>query len=184
MNRTVTAAVCAVAALLVPVVSGCGGGSSSGGPAATSGPSPSPGPASPSGDSASPAASSTPVAATQAIVMTHPAGRLGTILTDGKGRTLYLFAADTSDTSTCTGACAAIWPPLVTAGNAKAGSGVKAGLLGTTKRSGGVTQVTYNKHPLYLFSSDINPGDTNGQGVNQFGALWWVLNPAGDKVTR
>lgn len=179
MNRTVTAAACALAALLVPVVSGCGSSSSSGSAATAS-----PAPASPSGVSAPPAASSKPVAATQAVVMTHPAGKLGTILTDGKGRTLYLFAADTSDKPTCTGACAAIWPPLVTAGKAKAGSGAKAGLLGTTKRSGGVTQVTYHKHPLYLFASDINPGDTNGQGVNQFGALWWVLNPAGDKVTR
>jgi predicted lipoprotein with Yx(FWY)xxD motif len=177
MKRNVTAVACAVAALLVPVVSGCGSKSSSGDRAAP--PSTTAPPA-----SASPAAPDKPVAAAQPIVMTRVVGKLGTVLVDGKGRTLYLFAADTSAKSTCTGACAVTWPPLPTAAGAKAGGGAKANLLGTTKRSGGANQVTYNKHPLYYYAGDTKPGQANGQGLNQFGGLWWVVNPAGDKVTR
>jgi predicted lipoprotein with Yx(FWY)xxD motif len=112
-------------------------------------------------------------------VGTASVGKLGTVLVDGTGRTLYLFEADTSTASTCSGACAAAWPPLVTSGTAKAGSGAKANLLGTTQQSGGMVQVTYNGHPLYLYAGDSKPGDANGEGLSQFGAAWYVLNPSG-----
>jgi hypothetical protein len=57
-------------------------------------------------------------------------------------------------------------------------------MLGTSQRSGGVTQVTYNGHPLYLYAADSAPGQTTGQGLNQFGALWWLVNPQGAAITN
>ena len=75
-------------------------------------------------------------------------GNLGPILIDSRGRTLYLWQADTGAKSTCTGACASAWPPLVTTGKPTAGSGVRSSLLATAKRADGTEQVTYNGHPL------------------------------------
>ncbi len=107
---------------------------------------------------------------------------LGKVLDNGQGRTLYVFQGDTGTKSNCSGACATNWPPLTSA-NPTVGKGANASMIGTTKRSDGTTQVTYNGHPLYTFSGDSNPGDTNGQGVNAFGALWYALSPAGQQVT-
>jgi predicted lipoprotein with Yx(FWY)xxD motif len=108
---------------------------------------------------------------------------LGNILTDGKNQTLYLFLKDTGNKSECNDACAANWPPLTVSGKATAGSGADASLVGTTTRSDGKTQVTYNGHPVYRFSGDQKPGDTAGEGLNAFGASWYVVSPAGDQVT-
>ena len=108
---------------------------------------------------------------------------LGKILVDSKGRTLYLFQGDKGTKSACSGACAAAWPPLPAKGKPTAGSGIKASLIGTTKRSDGTKQVTYNGHPLYLFKGDMAAGQTNGQGSAAFGALWYVLSPAGNQIT-
>src|ERR1700759_1416867 len=107
---------------------------------------------------------------------------LGRILVDSKGVTLYDFPPDKGTTSVCYGACAALWPPLVTSGKPVAGPGVHASLLGTTKRSDGKLEVTYNGHPLYYFVSDRKPGQLSGQGLNQFGDPWWVLSPAGKEI--
>ena len=109
-------------------------------------------------------------------------GSLGAILVDSKARTVYLFEKDTGPKSTCSGACATEWPPVTTSGKPSAGPGVTAAMLGTTKRSDGTTQVTYNGHPLYLFEADQKPGDATGQHVDAFGAEWYVLSPAGNKV--
>ena len=109
---------------------------------------------------------------------------LGQILVDGNGKTLYLFEADTSTKSTCSGACAQAWPPLTTTGAPKAAGNVSPSLLGTTTRTDGTVQVTYNSHPLYHFVSDSKPGDTNGEGSTAFGAGWDVLSPAGDKIEK
>jgi len=138
-----------------------------------------------SSSSASPSsATSSASAATQAKVSTASVGSLGTILVNGTGRTLYLFEADKTSSSTCSGACAAAWPPLLTSGTAKAESGVKSNLLGTTKRSGGLEQVTYHGHPLYLYAGDSKSGQANGEGLTQFGASWYVLTPSGNKVDK
>jgi predicted lipoprotein with Yx(FWY)xxD motif len=109
---------------------------------------------------------------------------LGKILVDSQGRSLYLFEKDTGTKSTCSSACAAAWPPFTTSGKPKAGSGVTASLLGTSTRSDGKTQVTYNGHPLYYYAGDQKAGDTNGQNLDQFGAEWYVLSPAGKKIER
>src|SRR6266566_8675194 len=108
--------------------------------------------------------------------------RLGRILVDSKGITLYDFVKDKGGASSCYGACAALWPPLITKGKPHAGPGVRASLLGTTKRKDGKLEVTYNHHPLYYFVTDRKPGQTTGQGVNQFGGPWWVLSPAGKEI--
>ena len=108
---------------------------------------------------------------------------LGKILVDSKGQTLYLFAKDTGTKSTCFGGCATAWPPLRASGKPTAGGGAKASLLGTTPRSDGKPQVTYNGHPLYGFQGDSKPGDTTGQGNPGFGAPWYVLSPAGNEIT-
>lgn len=108
--------------------------------------------------------------------------KLGSILVDSRGITLYDFPPDKAGKSTCYGACAALWPPLLTKAKPQAGPGVKASLLGTTRRKDGKLEVTYNGHPLYYFVTDRKPGQTTGQGVNQFGAPWWVLSPAGKEI--
>ena len=107
---------------------------------------------------------------------------LGKILVNSKGRTLYLFQADSGTTSACADACAAAWPPLSNA-TPKVGKGAKASLASTATRSDGKPQVIYNGHPLYTFSGDKKAGNTNGQGVNAFGGLWYVLSPAGTEIT-
>lgn len=106
---------------------------------------------------------------------------LGQFLADDQGRTLYMFLNDTSTTSTCYDACAKSWPPLLTQGQPTAGGGVNASLLGTTQRTDGTTQVTYNGHPLYYFANDAQPGDTKGQGIKQ---IWYVVSPAGDAIKK
>ena len=78
--------------------------------------------------------------------------------------------------------CASAWPPLTASGTPRAGSGVSAKLLGTTKRADGKTEITYAGHPLYLYAGDQKAGDTTGQGLDQFGAEWYVLSPAGSKI--
>jgi predicted lipoprotein with Yx(FWY)xxD motif len=108
---------------------------------------------------------------------------LGKTLVDAQGRTLYLFKKDSGTTSACTGACASAWPPVRANGKPTAGSGANASLLGTTARSDGSPQVTYNGHPVYLFVMDKKPGDTNGQGVTAFGASWFALSPAGNQAS-
>lgn len=108
--------------------------------------------------------------------------KLGKILVDGQGRTLYLFETDKNTNSTCYGACASAWPPLTTTGTPKAGNGASPALLGTTPRTDHTTEVTYNRHPLYYFVTDTKPGDITGQGLNSFGAKWYVLNPKGNKI--
>jgi predicted lipoprotein with Yx(FWY)xxD motif len=106
---------------------------------------------------------------------------LGTVLVDGKGRTLYLFEKDKGSASSCYGACASVWPPLTSARGVAAG-GLPAAKLGATKRTDGTTEVTYAGHPLYTYAGDAKPGQSRGQGLDQFGAEWYVLAPSGHKI--
>jgi predicted lipoprotein with Yx(FWY)xxD motif len=108
---------------------------------------------------------------------------LGNILVDSQGRTLYLFKADKGTTSACSGTCAVAWPPLRAHGRPTVGSRAKRSLIGSTARSDGKPQVTYNGHPLYLYVDDQKPGDTNGQGVKAFGAKWFALTPGGTQIS-
>ena len=129
---------------------------------------------------AAPAPSSGPP---PAAIVDLRGSRLGKTLVDGQGRTLYLFEADKAGTSECNGGCTTAWPPYLVKGTPQAGTGVTGALLGTSIRGdGGGTQVTYHGHPLYYYAGDKQPGDTTGEGLNAFGALWYVLSPAGNEV--
>ena len=131
------------------------------------------------GSSASPMTSS----GRSATVGVANEGNLGKILVDSQGRTLYLFQKDVGAKSACYGACASAWSPLPPRGKPTVGGGANASMVGVTARSDGKQQVTYNDHPLYLFQGDQNPGDTNGQGLTEFGAKWFALSPAGNLVS-
>lgn len=116
------------------------------------------------------------------VIETH-SGAAGTFLTDSAGRTLYLWDADTGSTSTCTGSCASAWPPVTTTGTPTTSGSAKAADLGTTARSDGTKQLTYAGHPLYYFTGDSAPGQTNGQGNTAFGAAWWMVDPTGNAIS-
>jgi predicted lipoprotein with Yx(FWY)xxD motif len=120
--------------------------------------------------------------ATGATKVSVGSSRLGRIVVDSKGRTLYAFAKEKNGRSACSGSCATYWPPLLTSGKVRAGRGVKASLLGTTKRAAGKLQVTYNRHPLYTFKLDKKAGQTNGEELNDFGGVWEALSPAGKRI--
>jgi predicted lipoprotein with Yx(FWY)xxD motif len=117
-------------------------------------------------------------------VVSSTSGGLGRILVDQRGRTLYLFEKDTTSRSTCKGACAAYWPPLLTTGKPRAANGVHAALLGTTKRADGTLQVTYAHHPLYTFALDTKAGLTKGQGANAYGADWYAVATSGASIEK
>jgi len=108
---------------------------------------------------------------------------IGSLLTDGNGRTVYLFTKDSGTMSSCSSGCASVWPPVTTSAHIQVGSGASASLLGTTQRAGGQTQVTYNGHPLYYFVGDAQPGQTNGEHLNEFGGLWYAVSPNGMQVS-
>jgi predicted lipoprotein with Yx(FWY)xxD motif len=110
--------------------------------------------------------------------------RLGKILVDSQGRTLYLFKKDSRGKSACSGECAKFWPPLRAGARPTAGRGISAAKVGTISRSDGTRQVTYNGHPLYRFLQDSRPGQIHGQGLTAFGASWFVLSPAGTQISR
>jgi predicted lipoprotein with Yx(FWY)xxD motif len=117
-----------------------------------------------------------------ATINVRSEGSLGKVLVDSSGRTLYLFGKDRGGRSACSGACAQNWPPAVVSGKPTSGSGVKASKLGTTTRSDGKRQVTYNGHPLYRFKGDTKAGQANGEGLTAFGGIWDVVSPAGSRV--
>lgn len=115
------------------------------------------------------------------VVSAAKVGDLGTILVNSEGRTLYDFHKDEGSKSACYGPCAGAWPPLLTEGSPKAEGGAQAGMLGTTKRKDGTTQVTYNGWPLYTYVGDKGPGEANGNDFSQFGAQWYALQPDGQE---
>ena len=127
--------------------------------------------------------------ATQAPAAAAPSGpamvnagkndQFGSFLVDDKGMSLYLFTKDTPNTTTCYDKCATAWPPLLTTGSAVAGTGLDASKFGTTTRTDGTTQVTYNGWPLYYFAKDKQAGDTTGQNV---GSIWYLVSPTGDAI--
>ncbi len=108
--------------------------------------------------------------------------KLGSILVDAQGRTLYLFQKDMGGRSSCSGSCATVWPPDVTTASPKAGNGVSASKLGTVKRNDGTMQITYAGHPLYTYTVDMSPGQVTGNGVNAFGGIWNAVQSNGSNA--
>jgi predicted lipoprotein with Yx(FWY)xxD motif len=171
----VAGAAIAVLALAV-IAAGCGSSSNNSSTSASSG-----GGAYGGGSSTTTPASTGGGAAAVVAVANNP--KLGKILVDSKGNTLYYFGKDKQGgkSSSCSGACASVWPPLTTSGAPKGQNGAQASKLGTIKRSDGSTQITYNGWPLYTYTADSAPGQTTGEDIKSFGASWYVLTPAGDK---
>jgi predicted lipoprotein with Yx(FWY)xxD motif len=129
-----------------------------------------------------PTSSSPAAGGAAATIAVASNSKLGQILVDGSGRTVYLFQADKGTASVCYADCAVAWPPVITHGAPQAGAGATAALIGTTTRKDGSLQVTYNGHPLYYWVADHNPGDTTGQNLNNFGGAWFVLSPRGTQI--
>jgi predicted lipoprotein with Yx(FWY)xxD motif len=171
---------CAVAlmAVLALAVAGCGSDSSSSGGAYGG----SSGGDTSESSTASAETKPTPSAAGgDGIVSAAKAGDLGTVIVDSEGFTLYDFHKDKGGKSSCYGACAGAWPPLLTEGNPQAQGAAQRNLLGTTERTDGTLQVTYKGWPLYTFVGDKAPGEANGNDFSQFGAQWYALQPDGEE---
>ncbi|MEU6232886.1 hypothetical protein [Kitasatospora sp. NPDC047058] len=175
--RTSRIAVIAASGVAVAaLVAGCG--SSGGGYSAPSGSgAAATAPAAPS----SPSAPSSPgTAAGTPTLQTATDPKLGTVVTDGAGFTLYRFDKDTAmpPTSNCNGSCASLWPPVPADGSATV-KGIDSKLVGTVTRADGSKQITLNGWPAYRYAPDKKPGDTTGQGV---GGTWFALTPTGGKA--
>jgi predicted lipoprotein with Yx(FWY)xxD motif len=112
-------------------------------------------------------------------VATHP--NFGEILVDREGMTLYMFTVDEPNQSNCDEGCLQAWPPLLAEGEVEAGDGVDPTLIGTGTMLDGRSIVTYNEMPLYYWAGDTQPGDTNGQGVNN---VWFVVSPQGEMIDQ
>jgi len=111
----------------------------------------------------------------------------GKILVNSKGYTLYLWTKDKPNESACSGPCLGVWPFVTVSGTPTAGPGVNAKLLSTiTVKVKGKTEheVTYNKHPLYTFISDVKAGIISGEGSKQFPPAWWLVSPTGNAITK
>jgi len=129
-------------------------------------------------------ASSRALASSHAVRSTLTAGpsAYGRVLFDGRGFALYAFTRDLRGKSVCTGACAKAWPPYVVKTRPRAASGVKARLLGTTRRADGGLQVTYAGRALYYYVGDRSKGQIRCQNVTEFGGVWRVIRPSGTLV--
>jgi predicted lipoprotein with Yx(FWY)xxD motif len=119
----------------------------------------------------------------KAVTIKTVTGRDGTYLTDGSGRSLYMWLGDDAGKSNCSGQCAGAWPPVLTSTAPRASGGARSANLGTITRPDGATQVTYKGHPLYYFVVDTGPGTTKGQGSDSFGNRWWLVAPSGAAIT-
>jgi predicted lipoprotein with Yx(FWY)xxD motif len=130
-------------------------------------------------------ATRTDARATDVKISTRNLPKLGAVLVDSTGRTLYMFVPDKRSKVTCVGSCAAVWPPVKLPAGAKAVAGgeVKQSLLGSDPNPAGGRVVTYNKWPLYTYVTDTGAGQAKGQGLKLNGGLWYVLAPSG-KVIR
>jgi predicted lipoprotein with Yx(FWY)xxD motif len=151
----------ALLAALTVAAAACGGGSDDQG----------------SGTAATAAPTTTVAQEASGATVAVASSKLGDILVDGDGHTLYAFTKDKGDQSACSGECAANWPALT--GSVSAGTGAQAALLSTAVQANGSSQVTYGGRPLYYFASDAKPGDTNGQGV---GSVWFAVTADGELV--
>jgi predicted lipoprotein with Yx(FWY)xxD motif len=175
-------------AVAAALIAGCGSSSSnsSSAPAGTS--------SAPAATSSTPAATSGSTTSSSTTASSGGAATIGTkkakvgdgkqtILESGpKELTVYQFDADKGSTSSCYGACAKYWPPVLTTGKPSADGGANSSMLGTTKRKDGTLQVTYNGRPLYYFLKDKDDEDTYGEGLKNFGAGWYVMRPNGHDI--
>jgi predicted lipoprotein with Yx(FWY)xxD motif len=165
----------ALVAVVALMIAGCGGSSDNS--------SSSSGGAYGGGESTSkPTSASSSEGGTVAVITSANAAKVGRVLVDSKGFTVYDFHKDKGGKSSCYGACAKGWPPVLTEGKPQTGEGAMSSKLGTVKRDDGTTQVTYAGFPLYTFVEDKKPGEANGNDVSAFGAQWYALKPSGEEA--
>jgi predicted lipoprotein with Yx(FWY)xxD motif len=187
-KRTYSFALLAVLGAMALAVAGCGGGGSSTSESSNAGSNESASSESSSrygGESESKSASSESAPGAESgagVVSLGNAQKLGMVLVDSNGMTLYDFHKDKGTTSSCYGACEKGWPPMLTEGEPTVGNGASASKLGTTERKDGTMQVTYAGHPLYTFVEDKKPGEANGNDVSAFGAQWYALKGSGEEA--
>jgi len=112
-------------------------------------------------------------------VIKTAASDFGTMLFDRSGQAIYLFAKERTSKPECYGACAKAWPPVLTEGSPQARGGTRSALLGTTRRSDGTSQVTYNGHPLYFYAHE-GKNQVLCHNINEYGGLWLVVTPGGE----
>jgi predicted lipoprotein with Yx(FWY)xxD motif len=128
------------------------------------------------------ASSSVTTSPTSTVIATRDTS-LGTVLVDQQGRAMYVFAKDTGPTSNCQGSCAAAWPPVPVTGTPHVAGSANAASVGVIARpSDGQRQLSYAGHPLYYFAGDSQPGQTHGEGLNEFGAKWYAVDATGNAV--
>jgi predicted lipoprotein with Yx(FWY)xxD motif len=172
-TRTIFA-LAALALVALLAIAGCGSSSDSTGGGAYGGK---------GGEATTAAAQSPPGAESGVAVLTvASAPKVGPILVDAKGFTVYDFHKDKGTVSSCYGGCAGVWPPVLSEGAPTAGEGASASKLGTTKRKDGTVQVTYAGHPLYTYVADKKPGEANGNDFSSFGAQWYALKGSGEEA--
>jgi predicted lipoprotein with Yx(FWY)xxD motif len=165
---------------VTPIAAGCGDDSANGSNDSPSSNNPSAASESSTTDGdAGRATASAPAKGAKVTVVDSDYGR---VIANGKGEAFYLFDKEDTKKAECYGACASVWPPVLTKGKPRAGNGVKAGLLGTTKRANGKLQVTYAGHPLYYYVDDA-PGTILCHDVDEFGGLWLVVKPNGQAAS-
>jgi predicted lipoprotein with Yx(FWY)xxD motif len=189
-TRTYSFALLAVLGAIALAVAGCGGGGSSTSESSSAGSKEGSSSESSSryggeseSETKSASAESKPGAESGAgVVSLGNAQKLGMVLVDSNGMTLYDFHKDKGTTSSCYGPCAEGWPPMLTEGEPTVGNGASASKLGTTERKDGTMQVTYAGHPLYTFVEDKKPGEANGNDVSAFGAQWYALKGNGEEA--
>lgn len=167
----------ALALVAALVFAGCGGSDDS-----TSSSSGSGGAYGSGGESTKSSSNDSSTDSAAAVVSATTVGDLGKVIVDSKGFTLYDFHKDKGGKSACYGACAKVWPPLITDGEPQVGEGAMAAKLGTTKRKDGTLQVTYAGWPLYTYEADKKPGDANGNDIDSFGAEWYALLSSGEEA--
>lgn len=119
--------------------------------------------------------------ASAGTVITNGDSEFGAILFDGAGQAIYIWEVEDTSEAECYGDCAEAWPPVLTDGAPVATGSVSSDLLGTTERTDGTTQVTYNGHPLYYYAHEA-PGEVKCHNVSTHGGLWWVIQPNGNRV--
>jgi predicted lipoprotein with Yx(FWY)xxD motif len=180
VNRKTYALALLAAAILALVAAGCGGGSDSSGTTTSGTGSESAGAGATSGEKEPVKAAPNAEEGTTFVSLGN-VSELGMVLVDSKGMTLYDFQKDQGEESSCYGACAKAWPPLLTEGEPQPSNGADASMLATTERKDGTTQVTYAGHPLYGFEGDKAPGEANGNNVDAFGAEWYALDASGEQ---
>jgi predicted lipoprotein with Yx(FWY)xxD motif len=129
------------------------------------------------------AAAAPPHRASAPAVLEPVRTRLGVVLADRRGRTVYVFTADRPGHSVCTAGCLQFWPFVAAPATIPSDAAGVTARLGILDRADGGRQLTVNGYPIYTFAGDTGPGSTAGQGQRLDAGVWWALTTAGARIT-